>query len=64
MLRCQTLNEVIQLKFEWTIHQFAFLKSFEKWGDYTSSEFGHEKNPSTKWFLRLFDHGSSMKVNL
>jgi speckle-type POZ protein len=63
--RCQTQTEVIQLKFEWTIHQLAFLKSFEKWGDYSSSAFFHEKDPSTKWLVRLVDEGSNnMKIQL
>jgi speckle-type POZ protein len=61
---CQTQNEVVQLKFEWTIHQLAFLKTFEKWGDYSSSDFFHEKNPSTKWSLRLSDEGANIKISL
>ncbi|XP_046455346.1 speckle-type POZ protein-like [Daphnia pulex] len=61
---CQTQNEVVQLKFEWTIHQLAFLKTFEKWGDYYSSQFFHEKTPESKWTLRLSDEGANIKISL
>jgi speckle-type POZ protein len=61
---CQTQTEVVQLKFEWTFQQFAFLKSFENWGDYYSAEFFHEKTPESKWTLHLIDQSSNMKVNL
>lgn len=60
----RSCGEVEQLKFEWTINQFEFLKTFENWGSYRSSEFFHEKTTGSKWILRLFDEGSNIKVNL
>ncbi|XP_046455347.1 speckle-type POZ protein B-like [Daphnia pulex] len=65
MICCQTQNQVIQLKFEWTFQHFAFLNSFEKWGDYyDSSEFHHENTTRSRWILRLFGQGNHVKVNL
>jgi speckle-type POZ protein len=63
-VRCQTQNEIVKVKFVWTIHEFEFLKTFESWGNHTSSDFLHEKNPSNKWYLQLSGEGPSMNVNL
>ncbi|XP_046654672.1 speckle-type POZ protein-like [Daphnia pulicaria] len=59
MLRCQTQTIAIQLKYEWPIPQFEKGK-----GGYSSSQFFHEKDPSIKWFLRLINDGSNLKVYL
>ena len=58
---CLTQN-VVQVEFEWTIQQFAFLNSFENWGRYHSAEFSHKK--TDQWFLELFDDGQNMNINL
>jgi speckle-type POZ protein len=61
----QIQNEVVKLKFELTIHQFAFLKTFENWRDYHSStEFVHENITRSRLILRLFNEGYNIKVNL
>jgi hypothetical protein len=60
----RSFGEVEELKFEWTINQYEFLKMFENWGSYRLSEFFHEKTTGSKWILRLSDEGSNIKVNL